>query len=346
MKLIDSAIHRPVSAIVGVLLVALFGIIALVRIPVQLTPDVDRPIVTVTTFWAGASPEEIEQEIIQRQEERLKSVEGLDKMTSESADSRGVINLEFSVGQDPDALLLKVANKLDQVTGYPTDADKPVLASGSGGNTSAITWLILNPLPERRGEIDIETYRDFAEDVIKARVERVEGVSQSNVYGGFERELQIIVDPSAMAAHRISVSEMMAAIRAENANISAGAFDEGKRRYIVRTVGQYTNPEDVERVVVRSDAAGSHIRVGDVARAELGYKKAAATVRYKGRTAIAVNAARETGANVLTVMDGIRTAVGELNEGPLAREGLYLKQVYDETDYISPAHAVRRIRVK
>ncbi|HJN28118.1 MAG TPA: efflux RND transporter permease subunit, partial [Candidatus Latescibacteria bacterium] len=147
MKLIDSAIHRPVSAIVGVLLVALFGIIALVRIPVQLTPDVDRPIVTVTTFWAGASPEEIEQEIIQRQEERLKSVEGLDKMTSESADSRGVINLEFSVGQDPDALLLKVANKLDQVTGYPTDADKPVLASGSGGNTSAITWLILNPQP-------------------------------------------------------------------------------------------------------------------------------------------------------------------------------------------------------
>ncbi|MEE3262210.1 MAG: efflux RND transporter permease subunit, partial [Candidatus Latescibacterota bacterium] len=342
MKLIDSAIHRPVSAIVGVLLVALFGIIALVRIPVQLTPDVDRPIVTVTTFWAGASPEEIEQEIIQRQEERLKSVEGLDKMTSESADSRGVINLEFSVGQDPDALLLKVANKLDQVTGYPTDADKPVLASGSGGNTSAITWLILNPLPERRGDIDIETYRDFAEDVIKARVERVEGVSQSNVYGGFERELQIIVDPSAMAAHRISVSEMMAAIRAENANISAGAFDEGKRRYIVRTVGQYTNPEDVERVVVRSDAAGSHIRVGDVARAELGYKKAAATVRYKGRTAIAVNAARETGANVLTVMDGIRTAVGELNEGPLAREGLYLKQVYDETDYIYSAISLVR----
>ena len=342
MKLIDSAIHRPVSAIVGVLLVALFGIIALVRIPVQLTPDVDRPIVTVTTFWAGASPEEIEQEIIQRQEERLKSVEGLDKMTSESADSRGVINLEFSVGQDPDALLLKVANKLDQVTGYPTDADKPVLASGSGGNTSAITWLILNPLPERRGDIDIETYRDFAEDVIKARVERVEGVSQSNVYGGFERELQIIVDPSAMAAHRISVSEMMAAIRAENANISAGAFDEGKRRYIVRTVGQYTNPEDVERVVVRSDAAGSHIRVGDVARAELGYREAAATVRYKGRTAIAVNAARETGANVLTVMDGIRTAVGELNEGPLAREGLYLKQVYDETDYIYSAISLVR----
>lgn len=337
MKLIDSAIHRPVSAIVGVLLIALFGLIALFRIPIQLTPDVDRPIVTVTTFWPGASPEEVEQEIIQRQEEQLKSVEGLDKMTSSSSDSRGVINLEFSVGQDPDALLLKVSNKLDQVTGYPTDADKPVLASGSGANTSAITWLILNPLPDRREDIDIETYRNFAENVIKSTVERVEGVAQSNVYGGFERELQVIVEPAAMAAHGVSVSEMMGAIRAENANISAGAFDEGKRRYIVRTVGQYLSPRDIEQVVVRADASGAYLRVGDLARAELGYKKAGATVRYRGNTAIAINATRETGANVLSVMDGIRTAVAELNKGPLAREGLMLEQVYDETDYIYSA---------
>jgi hydrophobic/amphiphilic exporter-1 (mainly G- bacteria), HAE1 family len=342
VKLIDSAIERPVSVIVGILLIALFGILALVRIPVQLTPDVDRPIVTVTTFWPGASPEEIEQEIIQRQEERLKSVEGLDKMTSESADSRGVVTLEFSVGQDPDALLLLVSNKLDQVRGYPLDADKPILSSGAGGNTGAITWLILNPLPERRDDIDIEVYRDFAEDVIKAAVERVDGVSQSNVYGGFERELQVIVDPAAMASHGVTVSQMMTAIRAENANISAGAFDEGKRRYIVRTVGQYLSAEDVEHVVVRADANGSHLRVGDLARAELGFKKAAATVRYRGRTAIAVNAARETGANVLTVMEGIRAVVAELNEGALSREGLYLEQVYDETDYIYSAISLVR----
>jgi hydrophobic/amphiphilic exporter-1 (mainly G- bacteria), HAE1 family len=340
--IIDSAIKRPVSVIVGILLIALFGIIALIRIPVQLTPDVDRPIVTVTTFWPGASPEEIEQEIIQRQEERLKSVEGLDKMTSESSDSRGIVSLEFSVGQDPDALLLLVSNKLDQVRGYPLDADKPVLSSGAGGNTGAITWLILNPLPERRDNIDIESYRDFAEDVIKAAVERVDGVSQSNVYGGFEREMQVIVDPAAMASHGVTVSQMMAVIRTENANISAGSFDEGKRRYIVRTVGQYQSAEDVERVVVRADANGSHLRVGDLARAELGFKKAAATVRYRGRTAIAINAARETGANVLTVMEGIRTVVDELNEGALFREGLYLKQVYDETNYIYSAISLVR----
>ena len=117
MKIVDSAIKKPVSVIVGVLFIALFGLLSLFRIPVQLTPDVDRPIITVTTLWPGASPEEIEQEIIQRQEEQLKSVEGLVQMTSDSNDSRGVVTLEFSVGIDPDAVLLKVSNKLNQVFG-------------------------------------------------------------------------------------------------------------------------------------------------------------------------------------------------------------------------------------
>ena len=144
MKLVDASIKRPVSVVVGVLFVALFGLISLYRIPVQLTPDVDRPIVNVSTFWPGASPEEVEQEIVQRQEEQLKSLEGLVKMTSESQDSRGNVTLEFNVGIDPDAVLLKVSNKLNQVTGYPLDAERPVLSAGGNANTRAITWLILD----------------------------------------------------------------------------------------------------------------------------------------------------------------------------------------------------------
>ena len=332
MKLVDTAIRRPVSVIVGVLLIALFGLISLFRIPVQLIPDVDRPVVTVDTIWPGASPEEVEREIVQRQEEQLTAVEGLEKMTSQSFDSRGQVFLEFRVGLDPDALMLKVSNKLGQVRGYPADADRPVLTSGAGGNTSAITWLILGPLPGNE-DVSIETYLDFSEDVIKAGIERVPGVAQSNVYGGFERELQVIVDPAAMAAHAVTVSQMGAAITAENVNISGGSFDEGKRRYIVRTVGKYTTPEQVEAVVIR-DGPGGRVRVGDVARVRLGYKDATVTVRQRGRPAIAINATRETGANVLEVMDGIRATVKDLNDGLLRREGLHLQQVYDETDYI------------
>ena len=119
MKIVQTSIRRPVSVAVGVLLVALFGLVSLFRIPIQLIPDVDRPVVTVNTLWPGASPEEVEREIVQRQEEQLKSLQGLVEITSESADSYATVRLEFAVGVDPDATLLKVSNKLNQVSGYP-----------------------------------------------------------------------------------------------------------------------------------------------------------------------------------------------------------------------------------
>ncbi|MGB0606321.1 MAG: efflux RND transporter permease subunit, partial [Candidatus Latescibacterota bacterium] len=335
MKLVDASIKRPVSVVVGVLFIALFGLISLYRIPVQLTPDVDRPVVNVSTFWPGASPEEVEQEIVQRQEEQLKSLEGLVKMTSESQDSRGNVVLEFNVGINPDAVLLKVSNRLNQVTGYPLDAERPVLSAGGNANTRAITWLILDTVPGAE-EKDVELYRNVAEEWVETAIERVPGVSQSNVFGGYERELQVIIDPQAMAAHQLTVSQIAAVLARENANISAGSFDEGKRRYIVRTVGQYKTPSDLEHVVVRG-GDGSRVRIGDIARVELGYARSGAAVRQKGKPAIAINATRETGANVLEVMQGIRETVDALNEGPLKREGLYLRQVYDETDYIESA---------
>jgi len=344
MRLIDSAIARPVSVVVGVAFIALFGLISLYRIPIQLTPDVDRPYVTVATIWPGASPEEVEQEIVQRQEEELKSIEGLVEMTSQSSDSRGIVSLEFQVGVDPDATLLKVSNKLNQVSGYPLDAEQPVLSSGSSGNTSAIAWIMLDAAPGYEDSVDVALFQNLGEDVIKASFERVPGVSQSNVYGGYERELQVIVDAGALAARGISVGEMTAAIQRENVNISAGSFDEGKRRYIVRTVGQYTAPEDIEAVVIRA-VGDERVVVGDVARVQLGYKRPSSTVRTTGRQVLAINTTRETGANVLEVMEGIRRTIDELNEGPLDREHLMLRQVYDETEYITSAIGLVRSNI-
>ena len=291
----------------------------------------------------GPARKEVEQEIVQRQEEQLKSVEGLLRMTSESNDSRGVVTLEFNVGVDPDAVLLLVSNKLDQVFGYPQDAERPVISAGGSGPSGAITWIMLQPLPER-GDLDIERYRDYAEEVVKTALERVPGVARSDVYGGYDRQLQVIVDPQAMAARQITVQDLARALARENVNTSAGAFDEGKRRYIVRTVGQYRKPGDIEQVVVRS-ADGARVTVGEIARARLGYVRTVASVRQKGIPAIAVNAQRETGANVLEVMDGIRGVIRDLNEGPLASEGLYLTQVYDATNYIDSAIGLVRSNI-
>ena len=337
MKIIEGAVRFPVTTAVCVILLALFGILALLRIPVQLTPDVEEPEITVSTVWPGASPQEIEREIVDEQEDQLKSLEGLVEMESSSSDSRGQVVLRFTTGTDIDTALLRVNNRLEQVPEYPPDADKPVIRSVDQ-NANAVGWFIIRPHPtaENRFEGDISHLFDFADDELKPEFERVEGVAAVNIYGGREREMQVVVDPAELAAREITLNELAAALDAENRNYSAGDFDEGKRRYIVRTVGEYTSPEDIEDIVI-TIRDGVPVRVRDVAHARLGYRKAGARVFQMGEQVLAMNAIREPGANVLDVMDGVKSVVSRLNQGRLADRGLEILQVSDQTEYIDSA---------
>ncbi|HIE65760.1 MAG: efflux RND transporter permease subunit [Nitrospira sp.] len=330
MKFIQEMIDRPVTVTVGVILLLLFGLIALFKIPVQLTPEVIKPEITVDTFWRGASPLEIEREIIERQEEQLKAIPGLVEMTSTSRDSRGAIVLSFRTGTDLDSVLLQVSNRLNQVSNFPLEADRPLLRTVNVGS-SAIAWFILKTRPGNQK--DINTTHDFAEDFIKARLERVPGVAISNVFGGIEREMQVRIDPDRVAAFNITILDLISALKRENTDISAGDFDEGKRRYIVRTLGKYRSPQDIEEVVIKT-VEGKRIRVSDVAQVQLGFKKPQRMVRQNGDPAVAVNVLQESGANTLEVMEGLREAVKDLNAGILKDNDLHLNQVYDETDYI------------
>lgn len=331
MNLVHSAIRYPVSTAVAVLLVVLFGFVALVKLPVQLAPDVEKHEVTVDTRWPGGSPHEIEREIIDEQEEQLKGVEGLEKMFSESSYGQGKVILRFPTGTNTDTALLQVSNRLNQVKEYPLEADEPVISSADTRG-AAMAWFILDT--SEGNPVNIETMRDFAEDIIKARFERVKGVAASNVYGGRERELRVTVDPAKLAARALTIMDLARALDQENRDYSAGDFDEGKRSYVVRTVGEYRNPQDVKNVIIaRRDGASVYVR--DVATAHIDYKDPTTVVRQKGHPAIAVNAIRQTGANVLEAMDGLREAAIELNEEILNARGFRLVQVYDETDYIN-----------
>ncbi len=335
MKLIEASIRYPVSTTVGVILLVLFGGIALFRIPIQLTPNVEDPIVTVTTNWPGASPVEVEREIVQVQEDQLKSVEGLLEMKSSCNDSQGQITMEFAVGTDLDAALLRVSNRLEQVTEYPQDADKPILTTVDP-NANALAWFILLPTDEAGFEGEIETLYDFMDDFIRPEFERVEGVAASGIFGGRQREMHVTVDPAELAARRITMNEVAEAIDSENRNFSGGDFNEGKRRYIVRTVGEYAAAEDIDDIVV-AVRNGVPVYLKDIGSAELGYRKSSARVFNKGRPIMAINASKEPDSNILEVMAGLTEAVDRVNEERLEPRGLVLRQVYDQTEYIKSA---------
>jgi HAE1 family hydrophobic/amphiphilic exporter-1 len=384
MSLVESFVRNPVKVAVGVLLVALFGVIALIRMPMQLTPEVEIPTITVETIWPGASPQEVEQEIVIEQEEQLTSVEGITKLTSESMDSRAMITMEFAVGTDMAEALLKVNSRLQQVPEYPEDADEPVISTSDSSN-KFIAWFMLMPKyatpeeitafaaqhPELKDalakaakgvnagvrirrlrelaakhpvvkellpppDLDVEKMRRFCEDEIEARFERVPGVSQSTTFGGLEDELQVIVDPEKLAARRITLTDVREVLRSQNQDTSAGDFWEGKRRWVVRAMGQFRSPEQVENqlLAIRN---GAPVFVKDVAEVRLGFKKPDGFVRRFGESSIAINATRETDANVLDVMKGLQATMHELNHEMLFPRGLQLTQAYDETEYIYSA---------
>ena len=337
MDVIRFAIDRPVAVVAAVMMAVLFGLIALSRIPIQLAPDVRKPIVVIETSWPGAAPSEVEREIVNPQEEALRGLEGLEIMTSRSRSGQAEVTLEFVVGSNMSQSLLLVSNRLDRVSGYPDEANEPSLNT-SGADDSPIAWVMLTakdgntrPMP---------TYGDFVEDIIKDRLERIEGVSAVNVFGGVTRELQVVVDPRRLSRFGLTVPEVVRILRAENISISAGDVDEGKRRYVVRTEGNLNTEEAIRNVVLRSSAVNGgtgRIRVADVADVGFAYKEPTSRLRYKGEPGLAFNVVRESGANVISVMEELRATLAELEAGPIAAANLNVQQVYDETIYIDGA---------
>jgi HAE1 family hydrophobic/amphiphilic exporter-1 len=337
MDLIRYAIDRPVAVIAAVLIAVLFGTLALSQIPIQLAPDVRKPIVVVDTSWPGAAPSEIEREIVNPQEETLRGLDGLEIMTSRSRTGQASVTLEFAVGTNMSQSLLLVSNRLDRVGGYPDEASQPTLNT-SGSDDSPIAWVLLTA--KEGNTRAMPTYGDFLEDVIKDRVERIEGVSAVNVFGGTQRELQIVVDPQRLSRYGLTVPEVVRTLRAENISISAGDVDEGKRRYIVRTESSLNTEEEIRNVVLRSGVATGgigRVRVMDVAEVAFAYREATSRLRFKGQPGLAFNVVRESGANVISVMEELRVVLDELRTGPLADVGLDAEQVYDETIYIQGA---------
>jgi HAE1 family hydrophobic/amphiphilic exporter-1 len=314
---------------VGVLLIVLFGTVSFTSIPYQLTPKVERAAVTVRTSWPGATPYEIERDIIEEQEKVLKGLEGLEEMESTSSDGSGSISLRFKLGEDMDDALLRVSNKLNEVTQYPENAFKPRL-SASDERGQGVAYLSLRPLEGNTRHIF--TYDNYFENNIRQFIERVDGVSSVTISGGQAYEMQVKLKPAKLAAHRITIDQVIAALRGENVNVSAGTLGVSRRDYRIRAVSEFRSPADIARVVVTSDRQRT-IRVSDLADVDFGYSKPSSPSLQDGEPSMTVFIQPEPDANVLELTDRIESSVAELND-IIAEDGLRLYWLMDQRDYI------------
>jgi HAE1 family hydrophobic/amphiphilic exporter-1 len=333
MDIVRFSIERPVTVFVGIILVVLFGLISLMRLPYQLSPTVIEPDITVTTRWPGATPYEVEREIIEEQEEVLKGISGLKEMESSSFNSQGNITLKFNIGTDVDDALLRVSNKLNEVASYPENVEKPVITA-TGAATSPVIWMVLKVRDNNPNST--YTYRTFFENNIRQYLERIEGVADLFIGGGTEKEMHIVVRPETLAAYGLTITDLITILRAENVNVAAGTMGVGRRNYRIRAVAEFKSPADIEGIVIQSTGQ-QRITVSDIAQVRYGFDELTTATLHRGKEGIAIGIKPEPGANILDLTDRVESVVNWLNAETLKDAGVFLDWAYDQRPYIRGA---------
>jgi len=331
------ALSNPVAVIASILLMLMLGAVGLSKLPIQMIPDAQRPLIQITTGWRSAAPEEVESEIIEPQEDVLRGVPGLTKMESSATRGRATISLTFNVNTDLQRALVEVMNRLNQVPRYPADVTEPRIYAGQDQYGGAIAWFGVYAQPGN--DRDIASYNDFVKEVVLSRIDRVPGVANSNMFGGREQEVRITFDPFAAAALNIDIP-MLAGLAGNNNDTSGGFNDIGRRQYSLRYAGKYDLDEFGDMVL--EWRGGNPVRLRDIATVDIMLRDESGSLLADGKPAIAFNAQAEKGVNVLDVMRELQIAIAELKSGPLMRAGLDVRQSYDESRYIKNSIAMLR----
>jgi len=331
MKLTKSALSSPAAVSVGVALIILVGLISLFKLPVQLFPDIENPRIAIQTFWRAASPQEIESEIIEPQEQVLRGIPGLKSMNAFANRGAAFINLEFGIDTNMEQTLIEVISRMTRVNNLPRDARPPrIMLGGFGGGTPALTFFFLQALPGNDKEIS--DYIDYANDAIRPRLEAVEGVASVQTFTQQNREeLQIRFDPIRAAEYGIQIPELISLVTSSN-DVSGGFVDVGRRQYTLRFSGKYKVNELSDLILESRN--GTNIRLSDIATVEVRRSDRQQTAVQNGNPAFSMRIDRVSGANVLDTLNRVKQEVDLINTEMLAERKLVMVQSFDASVFI------------
>lgn len=334
MRLIAGSIRNPIAIGVTVLLVCLFGYLSLRQLPLQLFPDIERPTIGISTYWRGASPEEVEAELLEPQERVLQGLAGVEEVTGSARAGGSDIFLTFAIGTDMKAALVDVIGRMSRLPPMPRDVDRPIVQlGGDGGDANQnLSWFFVQLLPGAEGPI--EKHIRFIEDVVKPRIESVPGVALVDVNSGPPNDVRITVDLARAAALGVGIPDI-AAQAASATNVSGGQLEVGRQQYSLRYTGRY-DAEDLGQLVL-AWRNGQPVRLLDVAAVELAPPERQNFAYQNGNPAIGLRIQRAPGANVLGTLEEVKKVVAELREGPLAERGLGIEQSFDASLFIRRA---------
>lgn len=334
MRLTKQSLNNPAAVAVVAAAVMLLGIISMMNIPAQLLPQIQKPIISVVNSWPGASPSEIESEIGVRVEEVLQGTPGMTEMIAWNMTNYGFMQLEFAIETDMTLALIEVISRLNRLRALPANAEKPQILMGEWGdaNDTLIEYFI-----QQDAKNDQQTSADakYLRDVIVPELQALYGVSRIDLddfSGASGEQLQIIFDPYRAAELGIDIAKVPARI-GRSANISSGFVDVGRRQFAVRYEGRYDADELAGLILEWRD--GQAIRLGDIARVEIGPGRIDGFIYQNGKKAFRMTIQKNHEANVLEALDGIKSRIAELNATKLAARGMKAEHSFDPGVYIN-----------
>ncbi len=333
MNLTRISTHNPAGTLVTLLLIAIFGVLAIAKLPIQLLPDIQRPQISVFNNWRSAAPQEMESNIIEPQENVLRQVPGVVEMTSNISQGFGRVSLTFEVGSNMQEAMINVINALNQTPPRPLDANEPFINVGGGRGTPNLASLLIRMAPDNP-DTDFAKYQKLIDDIVEPRLRQITGVGSVQLQSRRPKELHIQFDPYRAAALGITLQQLRNTL-SRAADISGGTANVGRRQYMVRFMGQYT-PENLGNLIVTYND-GRPVYINELADVTVSSAEIQGFTKRNGYPAYYMTLEGTFDANTVTVLNGVNKAIDELNAGELKEAGLVMDLSFDASVHIKRA---------
>ena len=327
MNLSELCIRRPVFASVLSLVILLVGLMAYSRLPVREYPNIDEPVVSVTTDYTGASPEIIESQVTQPLEEVLSGIEGVDLIVSQSREGRSQISVRFRIDRNQDSAAADVRDRVSRARkSLPDEVDEPVIAKVEA-DAQPIIYLALSS--DRQSSIEVT---DYADRFVKDRLQNLPGVAEVRIFGARTQAMRIWLDRLRLAAYGLTPQDVESALRRQNVEVPAGRIESQQREFTVLTETDLRTPEQFNDLIIR-DADGYLVRLKDVGEARIGALDERTITRFMGNPAVALGVVKQSTANPLEVSEAVKRTLPQIDQ--IMPEGMKIDVGYDSSIFIS-----------
>lgn len=326
MKITQITTKRPVTTFMFFLAIVLLGFVSLKELSVDLLPDISYPRLSVVTEYAGVAPEEIETFVTQRLEAAVSRIPGLRRVESISKEGRSYMTLEFAWGTDMDFAMLHTREKLDEAV-IPEQAEEPTIIPLDPQSKPIMVLAV-------SGDISLLELKEFSEELIKPRLEQIEGIGSAEIAGGVEREIQVEVKPELLSLYGLTIAEISQRISDFNQNLLGGSIRKGRFKYSLRVVGEFEVLDEIGEISLKTTQDRGIIRLKDVAQIQDSIKERQGITRLNQKESIGILVRKESGANTVKVTKDARMVLEEIKK---EYAGIDLFIVSEQAKYIEEA---------